>query len=145
MLRHATRFIRLGPFGVRQREPRLLLFDEPLATLDATRKDEILPYLEQLHDVLNVPSLYVRLVRCRIEASDVSLTLQRQTDTSILNLTPVTITPVTDTLHPGQSLVQLDANGTALVAHVAQRSWEALQLTLGKSVWAQVKAVALIG
>ena len=30
--------------------PRLLLMDEPLASLDAARKDEILPYLERLRD-----------------------------------------------------------------------------------------------
>src|SRR5262249_35457387 len=35
--------------------PRLLLMDEPLASLDEARKQEILPYLERLRDVSNVP------------------------------------------------------------------------------------------
>jgi molybdate transport system ATP-binding protein len=39
--------------------PQLLLMDEPLAALDQARKHEILPYLEQLHDELNIPILYV--------------------------------------------------------------------------------------
>lgn len=39
--------------------PRLLLMDEPLAALDATRKAEILPYLERLRDTGGVPILYV--------------------------------------------------------------------------------------
>jgi molybdate transport system ATP-binding protein len=39
--------------------PRLLLMDEPLAALDLTRKNEILPYLEHLHDELDIPVLYV--------------------------------------------------------------------------------------
>src|SRR5437588_951502 len=39
--------------------PRLLLMDEPLASLDARRKDEILPYLERLRDEAAVPIVYV--------------------------------------------------------------------------------------
>lgn len=39
--------------------PQLLLMDEPLAALDLKRKLEILPYLERLHDELDIPVLYV--------------------------------------------------------------------------------------
>ncbi|HHK2871943.1 TPA: molybdenum ABC transporter ATP-binding protein [Pseudomonas aeruginosa] len=39
--------------------PRLLLMDEPLASLDLKRKGEILPYLEHLHEELDIPVLYV--------------------------------------------------------------------------------------
>lgn len=39
--------------------PRLLLMDEPLAALDSKRKQEILPYLERLHDELALPVVYV--------------------------------------------------------------------------------------
>ena len=39
--------------------PRLLLMDEPLASLDARRKDEILPYIERLRDQGGVPIVYV--------------------------------------------------------------------------------------
>lgn len=40
-------------------QPRLLLMDEPLASLDELRKAEILPYLERLRDDLRLPILYV--------------------------------------------------------------------------------------
>jgi molybdate transport system ATP-binding protein len=39
--------------------PRLLLMDEPLAALDRLTKEEILPYLEALHESLAIPILYV--------------------------------------------------------------------------------------
>ncbi|QXP83770.1 molybdenum ABC transporter ATP-binding protein [Methylococcus sp. Mc7] len=39
--------------------PRILLMDEPLAALDLKRKQEILPYLERLHDELDIPVMYV--------------------------------------------------------------------------------------
>ena len=39
--------------------PRLLLMDEPLSSLDAEAKAEILPYLERLHRTLAIPVLYI--------------------------------------------------------------------------------------
>ncbi|MFT4743251.1 MAG: molybdate transport system ATP-binding protein [Yoonia sp.] len=39
--------------------PDMLLLDEPLAALDAPRKAEILPYLEQLRDDFGMPMIYV--------------------------------------------------------------------------------------
>jgi molybdate transport system ATP-binding protein len=39
--------------------PRLLLMDEPLASLDEGRKAEILPYMERLRDELRIPIVYV--------------------------------------------------------------------------------------
>ncbi len=39
--------------------PRLLLLDEPLASLDVARKREILPYLMRLRDEVGVPMVYV--------------------------------------------------------------------------------------
>jgi len=40
-------------------QPRLLLLDEPLASLDSARKRDILPYLERLRDEAQVPMIYV--------------------------------------------------------------------------------------
>jgi molybdate transport system ATP-binding protein len=75
---HAVELLDIGPLldrrpgklsgGERQRvafgrallmKPRLLLLDEPLASLDAGRKEEILPYLERLRDDAKVPMIYV--------------------------------------------------------------------------------------
>jgi molybdate transport system ATP-binding protein len=39
--------------------PKLLLMDEPLASLDEPRKAEILPYIERLRDEMGIPVLYV--------------------------------------------------------------------------------------
>lgn len=39
--------------------PRLLLMDEPMASLDAQHKSEILPFIERLRDALGVPIVYV--------------------------------------------------------------------------------------
>ncbi len=40
-------------------QPRLLLLDEPLASLDLARREEVLPYLEKLRDTLAIPIVYV--------------------------------------------------------------------------------------
>ncbi len=40
-------------------QPRLLLLDEPLASLDRERREEVLPYLETLRDHLALPMVYV--------------------------------------------------------------------------------------
>jgi molybdate transport system ATP-binding protein len=39
--------------------PRVLLLDEPLASLDRPRRAELLPYLERLRDRLSIPIMYV--------------------------------------------------------------------------------------
>ncbi len=39
--------------------PRLILMDEPLASLDDARKAEILPYVERLRDDIRIPIVYV--------------------------------------------------------------------------------------
>jgi NitT/TauT family transport system ATP-binding protein len=40
-------------------KPRLLLLDEPLASLDPARKSEIMPYLLRLRDEAGIPMVYV--------------------------------------------------------------------------------------
>ncbi len=207
--------------------PSILLMDEPLAALDLARKQEILPYLERLHDELEIPLIYVshapdevarladhivvmdagravaagplvetlaRLdlplhlgedagvvldgvlaerdetwhlarvdfpggslwvrehgvplghhVRVRILARDVSLALEHQNHTSIQNLLPGTVEAIGDDSHAALALVRVRVGESALVARLTRRSVAALELALGRTVWAQVKSVALIG
>ena len=205
--------------------PRILMMDEPLAAVDLMHKQEIMPYLQSLHDELDIPVLYVShsidevagladtlallergrakavgpvqdmltrldlpfvhdadaeaivetvvaehddafdltyldfpggrfavtrrslpvgdIVRLRVAARDVSLTLERQTGTSILNLFPAT---VEDIVQDGraQSMVRLVAGGVTLLSRITTRSAFELGLEPGRSVYAQVKAVALL-
>ncbi|KEA63693.1 Molybdenum transport ATP-binding protein ModC [Marinobacterium lacunae] len=48
-------------------KPRILLMDEPLSALDQDNKNEIMPYLEQLHAQLEIPVLYVTHDRREVE------------------------------------------------------------------------------
>jgi molybdate transport system ATP-binding protein len=205
--------------------PELLLMDEPLASLDQERKNEILPYLESLHRNFDTPVVYVshsadevarladhlillqagnvaasggidemltrldlplahrdraealiqatvaahdedydltyldspggrftvggralpigRRVRLRIAARDVSLTLESQSGTSILNIFPA----VVDELTPegnAQVTVRLRVGGLPVLARVTRKSATVLGLQPGTDVYAQVKSVALV-
>jgi len=207
--------------------PRLLLMDEPLAALDLARKQEVLPFLERLHEELTIPVIYVshaadevarladhlvaldggravasgplaetlarldlpirlgedvgvvldavvaerdarwslmrvdfpggglwvrdtavplgRHVRARILARDVSLALERQEHTSIQNLLPGTIAEMSDEAHPALTLVRVQVGEAPILARLTRRSAALLGLAPGKTVWAQIKAVAVIG
>lgn len=50
---------RVAIASVLLRSPRLVLMDEPLASLDRRRKEELLPFLDRLHDELSIPMIYV--------------------------------------------------------------------------------------
>jgi molybdate transport system ATP-binding protein len=81
-------------------------------------------------------------VRLRIQARDVSLTLQRPQDTSILNALPATVQALTGD-GPAQMLVALDVGGTALLARITRKSAQTLALAPGLPVYAQVKSVSI--
>ncbi|MBF0283219.1 MAG: molybdenum ABC transporter ATP-binding protein [Magnetococcales bacterium] len=85
-----------------------------------------------------------RSVRVRILARDVSLSLEHQTGTSILNALPGWVMEIAEDAHPGLALVRLRIGDSPLVARLTKRSAAALELVPGKAVWAQVKSVALM-
>lgn len=205
--------------------PRLLLMDEPLAALDHSRKQEVLPFIESLHKELEIPVIYVshsleevaqladhlilmesgrvvdvgdihdmftRLdlplaheldasaiinarvtgfdeqyhlmflefaggiitvagqdlqlgdeVRLRLVARDVSLTLEHQSRTSILNIFPVVVDEILET-GPAQLIVRLLAGKVPMLSKITRKSAAELALKPGKKVYAQVKSVALL-
>ena len=208
--------------------PQLLLMDEPLAALDSKRKSEILPYLERLHDELDIPVLYVshaqdevarladhivllsdgkalasgpigetlarldlplargddagvvingtvsayddhyqlltlqlpgsalhmrvahaplavgKQLRIKVQARDVSLSLQAEEHSSILNRLPVTVTQEISADNSAHVLVRLDAGGTPLLARITRFSRDQLQVHPSQTLWAQIKAVAVL-
>jgi molybdate transport system ATP-binding protein len=82
-------------------------------------------------------------VRLRIQARDVSLTLEPQSGSSILNSIGITVVDLADdTL--GQVMVGLNAGGTRLLSRITKKSARALELAPGKTLFAQVKGVAVI-
>lgn len=85
-----------------------------------------------------------QLLRIRVQARDVSLTLHQQTGTSILNILRATVTALAPD-SPGQVMVALDAGGCPLLARVTARSAQALGLAPGLALFAQIKGVAILG
>lgn len=82
-------------------------------------------------------------VRVRVQARDVSLSLARQTETSILNVFSATVMELAPET-PSQLLVRLDVGGVVLLARITRKSADHLRLAVGKAVYAQVKSVALL-
>ncbi len=98
--------------------PRLLLMDEPLASLDEARRAEILPYIERLRDEAGVPIIYV--------SHSVAEVARLATTVVILSEGRVTaVGPVLDIL----PLADAGDAGSVLDATVARHD-EAFQLTV---------------
>ena len=87
-------------------------------------------------------------VRARIVARDVSVTRQRPTETSILNVLPVVLESVQR--EPSTALLRLRAGNGApqdhwtLLARITSRSLDALNLRPGDALHAQIKGVSLM-
>ena len=78
----------------------------------------------------------------RVMARDVSLTLARHADTSILNILPATVLDLADDT-PGHVMVRLAAGRATLLARITRRSADALALRPGLGVQAQIKGAAI--
>lgn len=82
--------------------------------------------------------------RCRVLASDVSITLTRSEQSSILNCLPATIVTIMPATALGECSVVLElANQNRLISSVTSRSVNQLDLKSAQSVWVQIKSVAI--
>lgn len=83
-------------------------------------------------------------LRLRIPARDVSISLSHQQDSSILNILPA---QVVELMHPAgaaHAMVKLLVGEQYLLARITYKSLAQLQLSLGQTVYAQIKSVALL-
>jgi molybdate transport system ATP-binding protein len=84
-------------------------------------------------------------VRVQVRARDLSLlTEPPHAGSTVQNVLPCTVQAILAAPHPAEVMVQLDAYGTPMVAHVTARAAHQLSLRPGSRVWAQVKAVSLL-
>lgn len=81
--------------------------------------------------------------RLRIQARDVALSLTPLSDSSVSNQLQVSISGFNSAPHPAETVVQLTLEGQPLQALLTKQSVERLGLSVGKQVYAQIKAVAL--
>lgn len=102
-----------------------------------------LSYLELAGETLRVPDrLPEGPLRLRIQASDVSIVLEKPAASSILNILPA---QVKDIRMAGDAMafVRLGMNGHDLLARISQASIRQLGLHSGMNVFAQIKGAAI--
>jgi molybdate transport system ATP-binding protein len=136
-------------------KPKLLLLDEPLASLDHARRDEVLPWLEKLRDELQLPMLYVTHSKDEMtRLGNQVVTLDQGLVTSCGPVSNVNDGGTTSRLSGLVESVKLDAEKNQMVVRVrcgedciehrmpAADSGR-LNLQTGNTVWCEVKPVGL--
>lgn len=115
-------------------------------TVAGHREDYHLTHLDFEGGRFTVPRKALQVgsrVKLRLAARDVSLTLERQSGTSIQNIFPVIIDEI---MPEGEALVtvRLIAGGVPILSRITKKSLVELDLKPGKSVYAQVKSIVLL-
>jgi molybdate transport system ATP-binding protein len=82
-------------------------------------------------------------VRVRVPARDVSIVLNKPTDTSILNIIKAEVVSLSEN-HGPSVLVKLRHVEQFILARITRKSLDSLKLQTGQIVYAQIKSVALI-
>ena len=93
--------------------------------------------------VSGVPYPEQSRVRLQVMARDVSLTLERQQNTSILNIFPAVIDQIV-TEQSARVTVRLMLGSTPMLTRITRKSADELGLKQGMQVYAQIKSVALV-
>lgn len=84
-------------------------------------------------------------LRCRIYARDVSICLSQPTDSSIINLLAAKVVNIVVKKPPGECMITLQlSEDQYILAAITYASKQRLNLQLGDSVWAQIKAVVIL-
>ena len=94
-------------------------------------------YVNQLEQPHGAPR------RLRIPARDVSICRSRPSDSSILNILPVTVAEI-ENCSGARLLLRLRLGNQHLLARITRKSAERLALQPGDAVYAQIKSVALL-
>ncbi len=113
-------------------QPSLLLMDEPLASLDLTRKQEILPYLEQLPDAFNIPVIYVTHAMDEVARLADYLVVMDQGQIQAAGSVDAVLS------QPGLSRFFADETGVVIAGCVAQKDpeWGLMRVTFaGGELW----------
>ena len=82
-------------------------------------------------------------VRILVAARDVSITLNRQVDTSILNIFPAVIDQIEDA-DKAQVTIRLISNGVRILSRLTKKSVAVMRLKVGSEVYVQTKSVAIL-
>ena len=82
-------------------------------------------------------------VRLMINADDVSLSVEKPSQTSIQNVFACRITAIQDGADVSRKVVEVESQGTVIMAELTGRAAHELQLEPGMEVWAQVKTIAV--
>lgn len=80
--------------------------------------------------------------RLRVQAADVSLSKTPAMDSSILNILEGVVSQIIEQ-QGAHVLLQLDINGDILLARITRKSFQRLDLAVGKKVFVQIKAVSI--
>lgn len=83
-------------------------------------------------------------LRVRVLARDVSLSLDGQANSSILNRLPAVVTAEQASAGGADILLSLDCQGTPLLARVTRYSLAQMGVAPGSQVWVQIKGVAVL-
>lgn len=113
--------------------PRLLLLDEPLASLDQQRKDEIMPYLERLRAQTQAPIIYVTHSMAEVTRLADRIVLLRD-GCVVAAGAPQDVLHRADTLDPSEA-AGAAAMFDAIVDHIDPDGLAALDCALGR-IWA---------
>jgi molybdate transport system ATP-binding protein len=96
-----------------------------------------------IHIALNSVAPIHKKLRLQIPAKDISISLSRAEQSSILNILPCTIVEV-EFKSTASALLKLQLGEQFLLAMITRKSLDALQLKVGMPVFAQIKSIALL-